>query len=654
MTGSDRWQQVSQIFEAALSLEPEERVAYVEAQCGGDDSLRQEVELLIQSHQKASAENFMSGHAFERAAPVLAAGATEPEGKQRLENGQEVGHYRVMQRIGAGGMGEVYLAKDTRLGRTIALKILPADVASDQRRMLRFKQEARIVSALNQPNILTIFEFGEIDSLHFIATEYVDGETLRQHLRGKQIKLPEIIDIGIQVTAALEAAHEAKIVHRDIKPENIMIRQRDGLVKVLDFGLAKLTETAVPSGQSTDTEAATEVLMKSMPGSVMGTINYMSPEQAQGLRVDERTDIWSIGVVLYEMVAGHTPFSGPTSSHTVVQILEREPATLAQSAQLKVPAELERIVGKALAKNAEQRYQTTKDLLIDLKNLRRRLEVEAELERSSPPPFATRAPASDESIGTTDKAVQAKANTVAAFAASRVSSAQTQSSSRKTLLPTFIGAAVLVGLLIVGFSVWSSSRSSVLPPAPAPASASASERQLNYWVTVQKYKDGKPYQDPFRLAGEINFEKDYRVRLNVSSPQAGYLYILNEGPAADESLSILFPSSTANSGSALLVKDQEVQIPEQHWFEFDAQQGTEKLLLIFSPTAVPELEAVKSFANRRDRGVISDPDLNRSARSFIQANSTAKPTVEKNDDRKETSVRTAGNVLVHVIKLEHH
>ncbi|MGH9961028.1 MAG: protein kinase domain-containing protein, partial [Pyrinomonadaceae bacterium] len=313
----ERWQQVSQIFEAAIALEPEARASYVKAHCGADESLRREVESLIQSHQKAQNASFIEEHAVERAAPLLAADESEAEEVGAgLEEGQEIARYRVIRKIGAGGMGEIYMAKDVTLDRTVALKILPADVAFDQKRMLRFMREAKIVSALNQPNILTIFEFGETESLRFIATEYVDGKTLRRHLRGK-LKLFEIIDIAIQVTAALDAAHEAKIVHRDIKPENIMIRRRDAVVKVLDFGLAKLTERRMASGKSTDTEAATEVLLQTNPGSVLGTVNYMSPEQAQGLEVDERTDIWSTGVVLYEMVTGHIPFSGRTPSHTV-------------------------------------------------------------------------------------------------------------------------------------------------------------------------------------------------------------------------------------------------------------------------------------------------------------------------------------------------
>ncbi len=308
----ERWQQISGIFKSALALEPEERAAYVAAECGADESLRRDVELLIESHNQADKDDFINSPAVEEVAPLLIAADSAAEvSKDRLENGQQLSHYRIIKKLGAGGMGEVYLAEDTRLDRTVALKILPADVASDKRRMQRFKQEAKLASSLNQPNILTIFEFGDTESLHFIASEYVDGATLRERIISTPIKLPEIIDISAQVVAALDAAHEAKIVHRDIKPENIMVRRRDGVVKVLDFGLAKLTEKT--SGQSvgrSDSQVNTELLLRTRPGTVMGTITYMSPEQAQGSHIDERTDLWSTGVVIYEMVAGCVPFVG--------------------------------------------------------------------------------------------------------------------------------------------------------------------------------------------------------------------------------------------------------------------------------------------------------------------------------------------------------
>ncbi len=648
MMDREKWQQVSGIFEGALALAPPDRAAYLKEQCGNDDSLRREIELLIESHQKAIGNNFMSGHAVERAAPVLAAGESDTdEIAEQLAPGQKVGHYCVIQRIGAGGMGEVYLASDELLDRSVALKVLPAEVASDRRRLLRFKQEAKIVSTLNQPNILTIYEFSETDSLQFIATEYVEGKTLRHYLRDKDIKLLEIIDIAIQVTAALDAAHDANIVHRDIKPENIMIREKDGLIKVLDFGLAKLTEKETALGRSTDTEAATELMLKTKPGSLMGTVNYMSPEQAQCLAVDGRTDIWSTGVVLYEMVAGHPPFSGPTTSHTIVDILEKEPFSLAQ-----VPPELDRIIRKALAKSPNERYQTAKDLLIDLKNLRRHLLVEAELERSMPP-AASKVPSPDR-IAQTGKVVPEPTSEVVVSPTTDPNQ-RPRSRGRKMLLPALIAAAV-AGVCVIGFIAWTRSQTEVSSNGPVPAAAPvpAPQHELNYWMIVQKFRDSKPFQDPFRLAGEINFERDYRVRLKVISPQPGHLYILNEGPEVGEELSILFPTPTANSGSAFLASDQEVEIPEETWFRFDAQQGVEKLWLVFSQTAVPELEAVKGFVNPRDRGVIRDSDLDHGAREFIRANFIVKPAVEKNEERIRTTLRSSESTIVHLIKLEHN
>ncbi len=279
-------------------------------------------------------------------------------------------------------MGEVYLAQDTKLDRRVALKILPAEVAANQDRMRRFVQEAKAASALNHPNIITIHEIDQTDSGHFIAIEFIDGQTLREHMQTAPMKLGEVLNVAAQVASALVAAHAAGIVHRDIKPENIMLR-RDGIVKVLDFGLAKLTERLPPD--SVDTEAQTRVAVNTEPGVVMGTVIYMSPEQARGIPVDARTDIFSLGVVLYEMVAGCLPFAGSTSSEVLASILsEKEPQPLARYSR-EVPAELERIVSKSLRKNRDERYQTIKDLLLDLKSLKQELEFERKLERSVPP-----------------------------------------------------------------------------------------------------------------------------------------------------------------------------------------------------------------------------------------------------------------------------
>ncbi len=276
-------------------------------------------------------------------------------------------------------MGEVYLAVDTELDRTVAIKILPAALAADAQRLQRFVQEAKAASALNHPHILTIYEIGVTGNSRFIATEFIDGDTLRPHI-GAGLKLAEVLEIAIQACGALAAAHAAGIIHRDIKPENIMVR-RDGYIKLLDFGLAKLTE---PKGSTTDTEAPTKAMINTGAGTVMGTANYMSPEQAKGTHIDERSDLWSLGAVLYEMVTGHVPFAGETPTETISLILQKEPAPLVRYAH-EVPDELERIATKALTKNREERYQTAKDMLIDLRHLKRKLEVDAEIDRTVPP-----------------------------------------------------------------------------------------------------------------------------------------------------------------------------------------------------------------------------------------------------------------------------
>ena len=291
-----------------------------------------------------------------------------------------LGRYEIRSQIGAGGMGEVYLAWDTTLDREVALKILPPEIAADQQRMQRFVQEAKTASALNHPNIMTIFEIGQMDSTYFIATEFIDGVTLRQHIAGRRLKLSEALDIAAQVAAALTAAHAAGIVHRDVKPENIMLR-KDGYAKLLDFGLAKPTER---QASSVDTEAQTKMLVNTSPGVVMGTVSYMSPEQARGYTLDARTDIWSLGCVLYEMVAARVPFAGETTSDVIVAVLDREPPALLGSPH-ETPLELQRILRKALRKDKEERYQTVKDLLVDLKALKQEVDFETKLETSVPP-----------------------------------------------------------------------------------------------------------------------------------------------------------------------------------------------------------------------------------------------------------------------------
>jgi serine/threonine protein kinase len=588
------------------------------------------VEKLLDSHQKASDEKFIDGVAAEANAALLVdEEELTAEPTRRLNKGQQLGSYVILDALGAGGMGEVYLAKDTRLDRTVALKVLSQDIASDQRRMQRFRQEAKIASSLNQPNILTIFEFGEVEGLTFLATEFIDGDTLRSHLHRKRLKIGEILDIAIQVLAALDAAHEAHIIHRDVKPENVMIRRRDNVVKVLDFGLAKATaERKSSTFTAQESEAATE--FKTAPHVLMGTINYMSPEQAQAHAVDVRSDIWSTGVMIYEMVSGLMPFKGATVSHTVVQILEKEPVPLTQFAQRKAPEELQRIVAKALAKNPDERYQTAKDMLIDLKSLKKRLDVEAEIHRTSSQETPIATVVSDE----VDRGQQ----------------------KRRVVVLALIAMAAATAA-IFGVSVWRSSRVRndvpvTTPPPTTPIPAEA--RTLTYWITVQKFRNNKPYQAEFTLPGEMIFEADYRIQVSVRSPQAGYLYIFNEGPpegSAPTEFVLLFPSSTANKGSSFLAADQVIQIPEKSWFRFDQQQGTEKLWLVFAANAIPELDAL-GVANPQTLGLIRDPAQNQTIKNFLTTHAALKPEYEKGD--KQTTLKLPGQLLVYPVKLEHY
>jgi eukaryotic-like serine/threonine-protein kinase len=293
-----------------------------------------------------------------------------------LKIGTQLGRYKVMATLGSGAMADVYLAQDTKLGRSVALKLLSDKLAIDDNHLRRFEHEARAASSLNHPNILTIYEIGVVRRKHFIATEFIEGHTLRQRLKRARLNLSEALDVSIQVAAALAAAHAVGIVHRDIKPENIMVRT-DGFVKVVDFGLAKLTEK-VADEYSSESEAPTMTRFDTEPGTVLGTTRYMSPEQARGLTLDHRTDIWSLGVTLYEMIAGRRPFDGPSVSDVIAAILEHQAVPLDRYVR-HVPADLQAVVMKAMAKTLDERYQRVQLFGNDLQRIRRRQELEIEL-----------------------------------------------------------------------------------------------------------------------------------------------------------------------------------------------------------------------------------------------------------------------------------
>jgi non-specific serine/threonine protein kinase len=369
-----RLQTVEEIFHAALDQEPDQVGAFLDAACEGDEVLRRKVEALVASHQRA-------GSFIETTVAGITTRIIENEQADLLV-GRTIGHYKISKRIGTGGMGDVYLATDMTAGRKAALKLLPMRFTGDAERLKRFQQEAHAVVGLNHPNILTVYEIGEDHSIHYIASELIEGETLRQRLMRGRIEVGEAVDVAIQVASALAAAHETGIVHRDIKPENIMLRP-DGYVKVLDFGIAKLAESTF--AEATADEAESVTLAETNLGSILGTVRYMSPEQARGAQVDKRTDVWSLGVVLYEMVTGHAPFTGETPGEAMTSILEKEPPALT-SYITHTPAELQQIISRTLRKERAERYQSAHELLEALQSLRRSMEFKTALERSTKAP----------------------------------------------------------------------------------------------------------------------------------------------------------------------------------------------------------------------------------------------------------------------------
>ena len=361
----ERWRRIERIYYEALERGADEQATFIDEACGADEELRHEVTSLLSAHERAG--GFIATPAIELEARAIAAGNVPAPGATTI------GHYELLSLLGEGGMGEVYLARDTRLKRNVALKLLPAAYTLDADRVRRFEQEALAASALNHPNILTVYEIGRSEEAYFIATEFVDGETLRRRLERGPLCALEVVEIAIQIAGALAAAHKAGIVHRDIKPENIMTR-RDEIVKVVDFGLAKLT---LPDAEAGGGDLSGLAGGRSAPGVIFGTLNYMSPEQARGSDVDQRSDLFCLGIVLYELIAGRSPFTGDTPADVIVAILEKQPPPLTRE-NSGMPPELDLIVTKLLVKDRECRYQRAEVLLGDLQRARRRLEFAEE------------------------------------------------------------------------------------------------------------------------------------------------------------------------------------------------------------------------------------------------------------------------------------
>jgi eukaryotic-like serine/threonine-protein kinase len=506
----DRWQQVKQIFNSAVELAGAERHAFLDSACGDNQGLRREVESLIAAHEEDG--SFIDSPAYEVAVKLIG------DDEAALQAGEILGHYQIQSLLGKGGMGQVYLAEDTRLRRKVALKFLSSYLTRDHDRLRRFEHEARSASGLNHPNIVTIYEIGEVDGRSFIAMEHIAGETIRQRIEHTQLKLGEVLNIGEQIASALAAAHAAGIVHRDIKPENIMLRQ-DSYVKVLDFGLAKLTES-----RDSGPEDPTQGFVRTSAGIVMGTVSYMSPEQARGLTVDARTDLWSLGVVLYEMTTGNRPFTGPTNSDVMVSILEREPVSLLNISEM--PEALEWIVTKALMKEREDRYQTAREMLTDLRRLKERLVVDAAIGRSvSPHPDKLREPLQpDESLLPSITASIQPAKTDEQAISPPLETAEIRNRRWGFRLVTALAAlAVAAAMVYVGFKLVRRDSASV----PTDSTGILSTTQITFSTGLDQYPSLSP--DGNSIAYSSDQSGNFEIYVKQLTPGGREIQLTSDG-----------------------------------------------------------------------------------------------------------------------------
>jgi serine/threonine-protein kinase len=537
MHAADHWRRIEELFYAALDLDPQARPAFLQQACGSNTQLRTEVESLLDSAEKPV--DFVPQAVLEMAHKMAvedphemgATGVQMARYRTTIAAGTQLAHYKIVSMLGAGGMGEVYLAEDLQLKRKVALKMLAPELTGDERGLRRFEQEAHAASALNHPNILTIYEFGQAEGLHFIASEFVEGETLRQKTASGRLELNVAIDIAMQIASALAAAHASGIVHRDIKPENVIVRT-DGIVKVLDFGIAKLTPRRVE--QAIRRSALAVILSTSEPGMVRGTAKYMSPEQARGIVVDARSDIFSLGSVIYELVTGKAAFEGETASDVIAEILKVEPKPLAESVP-EVPAEVERIIGKALRKDRETRYQSVTELYIDLQDFKKEAEFQAKLQgpaRAQPQKLAS------------DRRTPARA---VAFPSDQISSP-----GRRWLWPV---AVLLVAILVLGYFFGRKSH---------PVPASKGTRSLA--ILPFRNLNGDPKTDflGFSLADEIITKLDYVNALTVRPSSSVDRYrdqvIDPKQVAADLNVDTLLTGTFIKDGDDLRITAQLVDV----------------------------------------------------------------------------------------------
>jgi len=638
----ERANQIEEMYHAALEVAEQEREAFLRQNCGADEDLRREVESLLSFNNVPA--NFLDNIPESFVAEMFA----EQESENSLID-RQIGRYKVERLLGKGGMGEVYLAEDVRLKRPVALKFLSVTNSDNQNLLRRFEQEAFAVSALNHPNILTVYDFITEENMNIIAAEYVEGEPLRDKMNGGKLPLNEVLQIIEQVAFALAAAHNAGIIHRDIKPENIIIR-KDGIVKVLDFGLAKLTEQARDSANA---EVKTKMRSLTISGMIFGTPSYMSPEQVRGQKnINGQTDIWSLGIVLFEMIAGQVPFSGDTNGDRIASILKTDPPVLSRMIA-DCPPEFESIINKALAKNVRDRYQSMEDFALDIKRFRRRLELESELKRSN----AAESPAqkNPKETGHSDRDFFEASTKDLKFSETSVSTEEREIPKSRRF-PIFLVAGLLGLFSIAGFIFWKNSAAVVSNANVSEDSnlhniQTLPERAVSYYLNVQKMRSGKPFEEPFRASGREIFENGYKFRMILESDTDGFLYIFNEGKNENGKTEYyLLQPTSPEKNSALIKAKQEIQTA---YNVFGGGKGTEIVWMIWTKNENEFIENTKKAAIEDGGGGIVNENNSLRLNEFLLQHNKDDKKIDKESSREVTTVKSTGDFIIHRLELEH-